>query len=57
MLGGEQWDDLDAWLGGVDPAKTDQLVVATEITLPEEEVAYMEEPYKPVVNLLSIGTS
>lgn len=35
----------------------DQLVAAAEITLPEDEIAYMEEPYKPVENLLSIGTS
>ena len=38
-------------------SQLDQLAAATEITLPEEEIAYMEEPYKPVVNLLSIGTS
>ena len=35
----------------------DQLVAATEITLDESDIAYLEELYKPVVNLLSIGTS
>jgi len=38
-------------------SQLDQLVAATEIDLPEDEINYMEEPYKPVVNLLSIGTS
>jgi aryl-alcohol dehydrogenase-like predicted oxidoreductase len=33
------------------------LVEATKIELPADEVAYMEELYKPVVNLLSIGSS
>ena len=28
-----------------------------EISLAEEDVTYLEELYKPVVNLLSIGTS
>ena len=35
----------------------DQLVAAAEISLAEEDVTYLEELYKPVVNLLSIGTS
>jgi aryl-alcohol dehydrogenase-like predicted oxidoreductase len=35
----------------------DQLVEATEITLAEEDVAYLEELYQPLDNLLSIGTS
>ena len=35
----------------------DQLVAATNIELPDAEIAYMEEPYRPVENLLSIGTS
>ncbi len=35
----------------------DQLVAATGITLAEEDITYLEELYKPVVNLLSIGGS
>ena len=35
----------------------DQLVAATEIVLEESDIAYLEEPYRPVENLLSIGTS
>lgn len=35
----------------------DQLVGATEIELAAEDVAYLEELYQPVQNLLSIGTS
>ncbi len=35
----------------------DQLVAATEITLEESDIAYLEAPYRPVENLLSIGTS
>ncbi|MEP7216658.1 MAG: aldo/keto reductase [Anaerolineaceae bacterium] len=35
----------------------DQLVEATEITLAEDDVAYLEELYRPVENLLSIGYS
>ncbi|HJM89663.1 MAG TPA: aldo/keto reductase [Dehalococcoidia bacterium] len=35
----------------------EQLVDATEITLAEEDVAYLEELYQPLENLLSIGTS
>jgi aryl-alcohol dehydrogenase (NADP+) len=35
----------------------DQLVAATEIRLAAEDVAYLEELYQPVQNLLSIGTS
>lgn len=38
-------------------SQLDQLVAATEITLEAEDIAYLEEPYKPVDNLLSIGTS
>lgn len=38
-------------------SQLDQLVAATEITLSIEDIAYLEEPYKPVDNLLSIGTS
>ena len=38
-------------------SQLDQLVAATEITLGESDIAYLEEPYKPVENLLSIGTS
>jgi len=35
----------------------DQLVSATEITLPAEDIAYLEALYRPVENLLSIGYS
>jgi aryl-alcohol dehydrogenase-like predicted oxidoreductase len=35
----------------------DQLVAAAEITLEPEDVAYMEELYRPVENLLSTGYS
>jgi aryl-alcohol dehydrogenase-like predicted oxidoreductase len=35
----------------------DQLVAAADIALAEEDVVYLEELYKPVQNLLSIGTS
>jgi aryl-alcohol dehydrogenase-like predicted oxidoreductase len=35
----------------------DQLVAATEITLEAADIAYLEELYQPVQNLLSIGTS
>ena len=35
----------------------DQLVEAVDITLAPEDVTYLEELYKPVENLLSIGTS
>ena len=35
----------------------DQLVAATHIELEEQDVAYLEELYRPVDNLLSIGFS
>ena len=35
----------------------DQLVAAAEIELAAEDVAYLEELYRPVENLLSIGFS
>lgn len=35
----------------------DQLVAATEIVLEAEEIAYLEELYRPLENLLSIGFS
>jgi 1-deoxyxylulose-5-phosphate synthase len=35
----------------------DQLVAATEIRLEADDVAYLEELYRPVENLLSIGAS
>ncbi len=38
-------------------SQLDQLVAATEITLEASDIAYLEEPYRPVENLLSIGTS
>ena len=38
-------------------SQLDQLVAGTEITLDADDIAYLEEPYRPVENLLSIGTS
>jgi aryl-alcohol dehydrogenase-like predicted oxidoreductase len=38
-------------------AQLDQLVAACEITLDADEVAYLEELYQPLENLLSIGYS
>ena len=38
-------------------SQLDQLVAATEIALDAEDVAYLEELYRPVENLLSIGSS
>jgi aryl-alcohol dehydrogenase-like predicted oxidoreductase len=38
-------------------AQLDQLVAATEITLEAEEITYLEELYRPLGNLLSIGYS
>lgn len=35
----------------------EQLVEATEITIDDEDVVYLEELYRPVQNLLSIGYS
>lgn len=35
----------------------DQLVAAADITLDAEDVAYLEELYKPVENLLTLGSS
>ena len=35
----------------------DQLVAATEIQLEDSTIAYLEELYEPVENLLSIGSS
>jgi len=32
-------------------------ITAASIELPSEDVAYLEEFYKPVENLISIGTS
>ena len=38
-------------------SQLEQLVAATAITLDEEDVNYLEELYRPVENLLNIGTS
>jgi aryl-alcohol dehydrogenase-like predicted oxidoreductase len=38
-------------------AQLEQLAAATEIELDETTIAYLEEPYQPVENLLSIGSS
>jgi aryl-alcohol dehydrogenase-like predicted oxidoreductase len=39
------------------PEQLEQLVAATEIALDDADVAYLEELYQPVENLLSIGFS
>ena len=38
-------------------SQLDQLVVATKITLEDDDIAYLEELYKPLENLLSFGSS
>jgi aryl-alcohol dehydrogenase-like predicted oxidoreductase len=38
-------------------SQLEQLVAAVEIKLAEEDIDYMEELYRPVDNLLSIGFS
>ena len=38
-------------------SQLDDLVAATKLQLPAEDVAYLEAPYRPVENLLSIGFS
>ncbi|MBT4686616.1 MAG: aldo/keto reductase [Rhodospirillaceae bacterium] len=38
-------------------SQLDQLVAATEITLEEDDITYLEELYRPVENLLSLGSS
>ncbi|MBT6427819.1 MAG: aldo/keto reductase [Rhodospirillaceae bacterium] len=51
-------DEITAPVVGVSKiSQLDQLVAATEITLEEADIAYLEELYKPVENLLSFGTS
>jgi len=35
----------------------EELVEATEITIDDEDVVYLQELYRPVQNLLSIGYS
>jgi len=35
----------------------EELVAATRLTLDAEDIAYMEAPYRPVENLLSLGSS
>ena len=37
-------------------SQLDQLVAAVDIQLAEEDIAYLEELYRPVDNLLSIGS-
>jgi aryl-alcohol dehydrogenase-like predicted oxidoreductase len=38
-------------------SQLDDLVAATKLQLPADDVAYLEAPYRPVENLLSIGFS
>ena len=50
--------DIHAPVVGVSRVEQlDQLVAACDIALEEDDVAYLEELYRPVDNLLSIGTS
>ncbi|MGE0624104.1 MAG: aldo/keto reductase [Pseudomonadales bacterium] len=39
------------------PEQLDELVAATRLALDEADVAYLEAPYQPVENLLSLGSS
>ena len=39
------------------PAQIEDLIAGTGLTIAPEDVAYLEELYEPLVNLLSIGTS
>ena len=51
-------DEITAPIVGVSrESQLDELVAATEIELADEDVTYLEELYRPVDNLLSIGTS
>ena len=38
-------------------SQLEQLVAATQITLDHEDIEYLEELYRPLENLLSLGTS
>jgi len=38
-------------------SQLEQLVAATKINLDEDDINYLEELYRPVENLLNIGTS
>ena len=38
-------------------SQLDQLVAAVDIQLADEDIVYLEELYRPVDNLLSIGFS
>ena len=38
-------------------SQLEQLVAATKINLDEDDIYYLEELYRPVENLLNIGTS
>jgi len=48
--------EISARIAGVSKIEQlDQLVEDCEITLDETDVAYLEELYRPVENLLSVG--
>ncbi len=50
--------EIDCPVVGVSKiTQLEQLVEATTIKLAADDVAYLEEPYRPVENLLSIGYS
>ena len=44
-------------VGASQAGQIEDLIAATELTLEQEDVDYLEELYEPLVNLLSIGTS
>ena len=44
-------------VGASKVSQLDDLVAATKLQLPADDVAYLEAPYRPVENLLSIGFS
>ena len=51
-------EEVSAPIVGVSKvSQLEQLVAAADITLDDADVAYLEELYEPVQNLLSIGTS
>ena len=51
-------DEITAPIVGVSrESQLDELIAATEIELAADDVAYLEALYRPVDNLLSIGTS
>ena len=52
-----QWPSITVVVGVSRVAQLEQLVEATEIALDPADVAYLEELYEPLENLLSLGFS